>query len=163
MDMISKSANELELYKQCFGHLSDENNVFSQVLHVLEIVAHSRSGLGEVMQDYASQAYNQLSDIITAGRNIVSARQTDSDIMVLQNANNVMKTISRFLELTPAAMQRNNAEAIGKKEKITKMDVEKVYKTFCNSTETKLLMTYEAPTSETADKLLEHVDASVAH
>lgn len=161
--MISKSANELELCQQCFGRLSEENNVFSQVLHVLEVVSHNKSGLGEVMQDYASQAYNQLTDIVTAGRNVIDERQTDNDIAVLHNANYVMKTIGKFLELTPAAMQRNNAEAIGKKDKLTRSDVEKVYKTFCNAVETKLLLSYEAATSETAEQILEDADQGVAH
>jgi len=161
--MISKSADELDMYKQCFDHLPEDNNVFLQVLRVLEIVANNRSGLGEVMQDYAAQAHSQLTDIMIAGRNVAAALPSDDDLTVLHNANHVMKTIGKFLELTPAAMERNNAETIGKKDKISRSDVEQIYKTFCDAVETKLLLTYETECGETAEHLLAQADQSVAH
>ncbi len=141
--MISKSANELELYRECFGHLYEENNVFSQVLHILEVVANSHTGLGEVMQDYAKQAYGQLQDILKAGRNILNARQSEEDLEILHNATGVIRTVSKFLELTPGAMRRNKAETIGRLEKISSADVERIYRVFTSSIETKLLLAYE--------------------
>jgi hypothetical protein len=143
--MISKSTNELELYRECFGHLAPENNIFSQVLHVLEVVSSNRTGLGEVMQDYAKQAHHQLRDILAAGRNLIHAKQSEADMATLHNAKNVIRTIDKFLELTPAAMQRNNAKAIGDKEKISKTDIERLYKSFANARETALLLTCEIP------------------
>lgn len=123
--------------------LSEKNGIFSKVLHILELIANSKSGLGEVMQDYARQTYRQLKAIIQAGQNIADSGPSPEDAKVLQHADDVIKTISRFLEMAPRAMERNNAETIGKEEKISKESIQRIGRIFATCPETKLLLTYQ--------------------
>lgn len=139
--MTNQPNNELESYKKCFSSLSQENCIFHRVLHVLGIVANSKAGIGEVMQDYAQQAHTQLTSVVTAGEHLLNSQPSEEDLEVLHNAEHIIKTVSRFLQLTPAAMKRNNAETIGSKtERFSPDTIEELSDTFTNSPETQFLL-----------------------
>ncbi len=141
--MASRYANEIALHHECFEHLAEDNSVLQRALSVLELIANTRTGLGEVLQGYARQAGEQLRDIITAAKHIVTASPTDDDLEILHNAPQVVKTVSKVLEMTPGAMKRNNAEVLGKKERLTTENIEQISYIFTNSPDVKLLLTYE--------------------
>lgn len=137
--MNKKSAEALEIYRECFYDISEKECVFQKILHVLETIANSKSAIGEVVQDYAVQAFAQLKNIIAAGTHVINANQSEEDMEILDNANYVLKTIKRFLELVPSAMRRNNANMIGK-DKISPEDIEKISFAFAHSAQVQLLM-----------------------
>lgn len=146
--MTNDTAATLEVYKECFYNLSEQNCIFYKILDVLEVIANSKNCIGEVVQDYAIQTCGQLKAIITAGTHVVNSSQSEEDIRVLHNANYVMKTINRFFELLPAAMRRNNADCIGNKEKFSVQDIEKIAYVFSHSSQVQLLqVVHEADAS----------------
>jgi hypothetical protein len=137
--MTNKPADTLELHRECFYDVAKKECVFHRILDVLEVIAHSKSAIGEVVQDYAVQAFAQLKNIIAAGTHVMGTTPSAEDLEILHNANYVLKTIKRFLELVPPAMRRNNANMIGK-EKISAEDIEKMSHVFCHSSQVQLLM-----------------------
>jgi hypothetical protein len=137
--MTQSPATTAELYKECFSNLAEKNCIFYSILEVLEIVAGSQHGIGEVVRDYALQAHGQLKNIILAGKKLLNATASEEDMQVLHNASYVLKTISRFLELLPSAMRRNKADQIGK-EKLSLRDIEKISYVFSHSSQVQLLM-----------------------
>lgn len=139
-----KPSYELELYKGYFSHVLSETGVLSKVLHVLEVIANSKTGIGEVMQDYARQNSLQIKEIIRAKHRLLDGTPGDEDMEILDHAGDVLKMVGRFLELIPSAMKRNNAATIGGKEKITAKDIKRISDMFVNSPETRDFLADEA-------------------
>src|SRR5471030_2172937 len=94
--------NEVTLAKECLRHLGEEKSVLRRAAYVLELVAHSSVGLGEVLQDYAHQAWGQLHEVIRAARSAANGTHTAEDIEVLHHAHMIMKSVKAVLERTPA-------------------------------------------------------------
>lgn len=126
------------MYRECFSNLAEKNCIFYSILDVLEAVASSHNGIGEVVCDYAKQAHEQLMGIVAAGSKVMSATQSDEDLKTLQTSAYVMKTIDRFLELLPAAMRRNRANMIGR-QKLSVRDIERMSYAFSHSSQVQLL------------------------
>lgn len=133
--MLSKSSYESKPNKTRSGSIPAPNSVFNEVLHVLEVIANSKTGIGEVMQDYARQNCKQIKEIISARNNLLAGMQSAEDIEILHSSSDVIKSVGRFLELIPNAMRRNNANTIGKKERISAAQITRLYNSFVNSLE----------------------------
>jgi len=135
--------NEITLAQECLRHLGEDKSVLHRAAHVLQIVAHSSVGLGEVLQDYAHQAWGQLHDVIRAARNAASGQHTGEDIDILQNTHMAMKSVKTVLEMTPAAMLRNKADSIGDKEKLSRSQISEVTFAFMHSPDVERLLASE--------------------
>jgi hypothetical protein len=133
--MLSESdqmLSEVTLAKECLRYLGEDKSVLHRAAHVLQLVAHSSVGLGEVLQDYAHQAWGQLREVIQASRNAADGTQTLEDLDVLRNVHLVLKSTKTILDMTPAAMQRNKADALGE-EKFSRADIAQVAHDFMYS------------------------------
>jgi hypothetical protein len=144
--MTSQTAlTETALAQECLRHLGEDKNVLHRAAHVLEMVAHSSVGLGEVLQDFAHQAWSQLHEVIRASRNAANGLQSGEDIAVLANAHMILKSVKVVLERTPAAMLHNKAESLGitGKEKISREDVMRITHEFSHSPDIERLLASE--------------------
>jgi hypothetical protein len=126
--LVDKAA----LVEECLGHLGTDKNVIPRATHVLELVAHSSVGLGEVLQDYAHQAWDELRHVISAAQHKANGTQSVDDTNMLENAQMILKTVRTVLEMTPIAMQRNKAETIGE-EKLSMQDIAQVANAFAHA------------------------------
>jgi len=135
--------NEVTLAKECLQHLGEDKSVLHRAAHVLELVAHSSVGLGEVLQDFAHQAWGQLHEVIRAAKNGANGMLTGEDIEILYNVHMIVKSAKTILERTPAAMQQNKAETLGEKEKLTRADIVQVADAFANSPDIARLLASE--------------------
>src|SRR5262249_30211373 len=120
--MTTLSLSEAALARECLQHLGEEKSVLHRAAHVLELVAHSSVGLGQVLQDYAHEGGGQLREVIRAAQSSSREMHSPDDIEVLQNVQAVLKSTKTILDMTPAAMQRNKADALGE-EKASRADI----------------------------------------
>ena len=141
----STTLNETAFAQDCLRHLGEDKNVLHRAAHVLEMVAHSSVGLGEVLQDFAHQAWAQLHEVIRASRNAAAGIHTREDMEVLSNAHMIMKSVKVVLERTPAAMLHNKAESLGMtgKEKISREDVSRIANEFSHAPDIERLLLSE--------------------
>ena len=114
---------ETALTREALKRLCNEKSVLHRAEHVLELVAHSSVGLGEVLQDYANQTSRQLHSFIRAGQNVASGYGLKGDAEALGDVHFLLKTVRSVLEKTPAAMQRNKAETLCEKENIGRTEI----------------------------------------
>jgi len=135
--------NEVALARECLQRLGEKNSVLHRTAHVLELVAHSSVGLGEVLQDFAHQAWGQLRNVIRAAQNNAHAENTPDDMEVLHNIHLILKTAKNVLDQTPVAMLRNKAETIGEKEKLSRADIAQVAHAFMDSPDIARLLASE--------------------
>lgn len=127
-DHLSESALACEALKR----LSEDRSILYRAAQVLELVAHSGVGLGEVLQDYAHQAAGQVKSVMHAGRNL-EAGIGPEDAEAVENIPLVLKAVKSVLEMTPGAMQRNKAESLGEKEKLSRAAVAALMHDFVHS------------------------------
>jgi hypothetical protein len=138
-----QTLNEATLASEALKRLGDEKSVLRPVAGVLELVAHSSVGLGEVLQDYAQQSSAQLAGILRAAENASCGTLSQDDVTALMNINFVLKSVKSVLQLTPQAMQRNKADALGEKEKLTRADITAIAHAFLHSPEIARLLAAE--------------------
>ncbi len=136
--------NESSLARECLRRISDEKSALHSVEHVLELITRSSVGLGEVLQDYARQACCQLRDVIRVARNVIHGDAGQSeDAQVLGNIHFTLKAVKSVLDMTPTAMLRNKAEAIGEKEKLSRADISQASDIFMRSPDVVRLLAAE--------------------
>ncbi|MEI7668956.1 MAG: hypothetical protein WCJ33_02610 [Pseudomonadota bacterium] len=121
---MQTEANKLDLYKDCFSRLVIDESPFYKVMHIVEIISEAKTGLGEVIHDYADQSNRQLKEVINSGQNIVSGNYSQKDLDIIYNSSYTLKIVNNLLRITPFAMRRNHADSIGRKEKISLEDIE---------------------------------------
>jgi hypothetical protein len=138
--MKDQPLSEASMARECLKHLGDEKSVLHRAAHALEVVAHSSVGLGEVLQDYANQSWSQLCEVIRAAQNGACGVATPDDIEILQNVHLIIKSAKTVLESTPAAMQRNKAESIGK---LSRADLVEITHAFVHSSDIAMLLASE--------------------
>jgi hypothetical protein len=125
--------NETVLAQQCLRRLSDDSSILHGVAQVLELIAHSSIGLGEVLQDYAGQSAFQLREMIGAAQNVCGGNMLPGDWDTLRNMQMILKSAKTVLDMTPSAMSRNKADVIGEKEKVTRSEVLQITDEFANA------------------------------
>jgi|GEM_PF-4332396 len=106
--------------------LTTENNLFHSVLPILEAICETKTGLGEVIHDYAEQSYAEL-------KHIRKDEIQPPDSETLAHWGYTLKTVHYLLKLIPFAMERNHIHVMGKKGKITVQYVEAVAREFATS------------------------------
>jgi hypothetical protein len=136
--------NETALAREQLSRMSDGKSVIHKVAHVLDLIARSSVGLGEVLQDYARQACSQLHDFLGAADRIAhSAPSQPDDREALQNVHFTLKAIQAVLQRMPAAMLRNKAESIGDKERLSRADIAELTDAFLRSPDVARLLATE--------------------
>jgi len=136
--------NEAALAREQLRRMSDEKNSLHRVAHVLELVARSSVGLGEVLQDYARQTSTQLQEFLQAADRVAKGLPSrPDDQQALQNAHLILKAAKAVLQMMPAAMLRNKAQTIGEKEKLSHADITEVLDDFLHSPDIACLLARE--------------------
>lgn len=131
-------AKTLEREKELFQNFIKENSIFSRAARILEVVAGNENNIGEVIQDFAVQAKNQLNDVMQAANNLVNSKPSADDMKILRNSSFVIKTVKQVLMSTPPAMQRNKANSLYGEEKLGYNDIAEFAYIFANSPEVHL-------------------------
>jgi hypothetical protein len=131
--MVPQPLNDVLSAREALKHISHSSGLFRRTAEVLNLVAHSSTGLGEVLQDYAHQACSQLEGVIRAAENRMQNHPQPDDTEALQNIYFTLKAVKSVLEMTPAAMERNKAETLGEKGKLTRSDIAALAETFLQS------------------------------
>ena len=121
--------------KELFQNFTKENSIFFHAAKILDSVAGNDNNIGEVIKDFATQAKNQLADVISAANNLQNNEISLEDMKILENSCFVIKTVKQVLMSTPPAMQRNKASALFGKEKFYYNEVAEFAKIFANSPE----------------------------
>ncbi|HEU5047428.1 MAG TPA: hypothetical protein VFT64_06235 [Rickettsiales bacterium] len=127
--------------------LSGENSIFAKVLSVLAAVADSRVGIGEVIHDYAVQTGEQIKTLAKAQESVEKGVATTQDKETLEQAGEIIKRLEKLLEILPGAMRRNNTETIGRKERITLRQIERLANDFARSPEAHYFLTHYPQTA----------------
>ena len=139
---------------QASDHSSSQHNVFSdmsetggpldRVLHVMNLLAVSGAGLGEVLPDYAQQTGQQMEELMQACDNFIHGKLDEGTLGTLRNTYNVLSSAATVLDMAPAAMQRNRAEAIGTRKKMSREEVVRSTRAFRMAPDIAQLMESEA-------------------
>ena len=82
--MTFPTIDETILIEECLEHLGKDKTIIPRTAYVLELVAHSSVGLGEVLQDYAHQAWDQLRHVVTAAQHKSKGMQSAEDKQTLE-------------------------------------------------------------------------------
>lgn len=163
--MFSQSDTEKSMLPitACFAKLSEPLSAFDRAMHIMESLAGSGVGLGEVLRDYAEQTLTQMSDLYEAAGRFTKGMADAEDIETLKAAYVVLSSAATVLDMTPAAMQRNNAQALGLKEKVSREEIVRIARAFKQAPEVQGLLqsedaaaqmlNYVTPAAERAGKL----------
>jgi hypothetical protein len=87
--------------------LSAENAALARATSLLSLIARSGTGLGEVLRDYASQTSRELLQL----NECLSGENDNPEF--LARAPEILRAAATVMGMTPAAMRRNHATAIG--------------------------------------------------
>lgn len=136
--------SETALAREQLRRMSDAKSSLHRVAHVLELIACSSVGLGEVLQDYSRQARAQLHNFLAAAVRVsLGAPPLADDREALQGVHYMLKAAKAVLQMTPAAMQRNMAETLGEKEKLSRAAITEILDDYLNSPDIACLLEKE--------------------
>lgn len=157
--------SEAALTRETLKRLSEPKSMLHRAAEVLDRVAHNSVGLGEVLQDYAHQAGGQLRGVLRAGANLAAEKLQPEDTEALENIHFILKAVKSVLEMTPAAMQRNKADALGDKHPFTRADIAAITHDFLHSSDIARLLAEDAGRlfSDAAIKNNNKTDAPVSN
>ena len=141
--MIDASENKRNEYKACICRLAELDSPIYKSYPIVEVVAEIKTGLGEVIHDYAHQTLKQLTEIIATLPRYRNNTATLEEIIIVERAGYVLKMVGKFLEIVPSAMRRNTISEITTKEKITIHDIAKIYQEFVASKDIQYLIALE--------------------
>lgn len=127
----------------CFIRLAEPSGALARTLKVMETLANSGNGLGEVLRDYAEQASMQMDELQTACQSLTRGKVDAEIINTLKSAHTVLYTAASVLDMTPAAMLRNHAETLGTREKISREEIVRVTRIFKATPEVAALLACE--------------------
>lgn len=142
----------------CFSKISEPLSAFDRAMHVMESLAGSGVGLGEVLRDYAEQTCAQMSDLYEAAGRFAKGMADADDIETLRSSHAVLTSAATVLDMTPAAMARNSAQALGLKEKISREEIVRITRAFRQAPEMQMLM--QSP--DACEQMLQHVTPSTS-
>ena len=157
--MGSHSANAIPDSRECLQRLCGEESILHRVSHLLDIIESSGTGLGEVLQDYARQAKAQLRELLYVSRHVADGNDAQAnDVEKLENIHFTLKSVQSVLEMTPVAMQRNKADTLGEKVRVSSADIKQTADSFHKSPDIAQLLAQEdsgrifAPLMQTAQE-----------
>jgi len=110
----------------CFSQLSEPLGAFDRALQVMELLASSGFGLGEVLRDYAHQTHEQMSDLFHASECLLRGDVGEEAVSSLASAYTVLSSAATVLDMTPAAMLRNHTDVIGSREKVSREEIVRI-------------------------------------
>lgn len=142
-----KIAQDSENHKESslFNNLVEPLGVFDRAMCLMELLANSGHGLGEVLRDYAGQTYEQMNDLYHVSHKLGRQALNVRDAEILRGCYCVLTQAASVLDMIPAAMQRNHAEYIGvaAREKIAREEVVRIARAFRQSPEVHQLIQSE--------------------
>lgn len=141
--MTGTSMGRLDAYKACFVRLAHPESPLYKALEITRILAESKSGLGEVIHDYARQSHTQLQDILNAIPCMTHEQPDPEDMLLLSDAGYILKTVATLLQIIPGSMHRNHTEEIGKTRKISAHTIETLHNDFIQSPDIRKLLELE--------------------
>lgn len=124
----------------CFSKIGEPLGAFDRAMHVMESLAGSGVGLGEVLRDYAEQTLSQMSELYDAAGRFAKGMADADDIETLKTSHAVLSSAATVLDMTPAAMARNNAQALGAKEKTSREEIVRIARAYKQAPEVQMLM-----------------------
>lgn len=114
----------------CFTDLAECAGAFERALHVMNVLADSGLGLGEVLRDYAEQTSQQMSELMQACARLSQGHADAQTIATLRTAHFIVGSAATVLDMTPAAMLRNRADMVGTREKISREEITRICRAF---------------------------------
>lgn len=124
----------------CFSKIAEPLGAYDRAMHVMEQLAGSGVGLGEVLRDYAEQTLAQMSELYDAAGRFGKGMADADDIETLRSSHAVLTSAATVLDMTPAAMARNSAQALGLKEKTSREEIVRITRAYRQAPEVQVLM-----------------------
>lgn len=125
------------------ARLAEYDAAFDRARHVMEILASNGLGLGEVLRDYAEQTASQMQELMQAAEHLRADHVDAHNVAVLQSTYTVLSSAATVLDMTPAAMQRNRADVVGDKEKVSREEIVRIARAFRHAPEVQTLLASE--------------------